>query len=207
MQGDPEDADAPGPVLDHGQDIGLGAAGQAGREESRARIASAGERKNCDQAGPVRRRAGPVPLALRISHTVDAAMLTPRPASSPWILRYPPFGVLAGQPADQGLDVPPGRRPASPAAHRPGGPAAADDVTVPAHERVRGSQQPQAAAARLRYHAGQGREQGAVCPVQSRAAWPPPLQDGELVAQDQDLRGLPPCWARIYGRAVSCFFF
>jgi hypothetical protein len=28
MQGDPEDADAPGRVLDHGQDIGLGAAGQ-----------------------------------------------------------------------------------------------------------------------------------------------------------------------------------
>jgi hypothetical protein len=25
MQGDPEDADAPGRVLDHGQDIGLGA--------------------------------------------------------------------------------------------------------------------------------------------------------------------------------------
>jgi hypothetical protein len=25
---------------------------------------------------------------LRISHTVDAAIFTPRPASSPWILRY-----------------------------------------------------------------------------------------------------------------------
>ncbi len=62
---------------------------------------------------------------------------------------------------------------------------------MPAHERVRGNQQPQAAAARLRYHAEQGREQGTVCPVQSRAAWPPPLQDGELMAQDQDLRGLP----------------
>jgi hypothetical protein len=41
MLGDAEDADAPGGVLDHGQDAGLGAAGQAGREESRARIASA----------------------------------------------------------------------------------------------------------------------------------------------------------------------
>ena len=47
--------------------------------------------------------AGSMPLALRISQTVDAATLTPRPASSPWILRYPQFGVLAGQPADQGL--------------------------------------------------------------------------------------------------------
>src|SRR5690349_3066207 len=35
MQGDPEDADAPGPVLDHGQDIGLGAVEQVDREESR----------------------------------------------------------------------------------------------------------------------------------------------------------------------------
>jgi hypothetical protein len=33
MQGNAEDADAPGGVLDHGQDIGLGAAGQVGREE------------------------------------------------------------------------------------------------------------------------------------------------------------------------------
>jgi hypothetical protein len=80
-------------VLYHSQDVGLGAVEQAGREESRARIASAWERKNCDQAGPVRRRAGPVPLALRISPTVDAATLTPKPASSPWILRYPPFGI------------------------------------------------------------------------------------------------------------------
>ena len=33
MQGDPEDADAPGRVLDHGQDIGLGAVEQVDREE------------------------------------------------------------------------------------------------------------------------------------------------------------------------------
>src|ERR1019366_3732126 len=33
-----------------------------------------------------------MPLALRISHTVDAATLAPRPASSPWILRYPHSG-------------------------------------------------------------------------------------------------------------------
>ena len=30
-----------------------------------------------------------------------------------------------------------------------------------------------------------------VCPVQVRAAWLLPLQDGELVAQEQDLCGLP----------------
>jgi len=33
VQGDPEDADAPGGVLDGGQDAGLGAVEQVGREE------------------------------------------------------------------------------------------------------------------------------------------------------------------------------
>jgi hypothetical protein len=33
MLGDSEDADAPAGVFDHGQDVGLGAAGQVGREE------------------------------------------------------------------------------------------------------------------------------------------------------------------------------
>jgi len=62
---------------------------------------------------------------------------------------------------------------------------------MPAQDRVRGNQQPQAAVACFRHHAQQGREQGAVRPVQLRAARLPPLQDGELVAQDQDLRSLP----------------
>ena len=33
MQGDPEDADTAGCVLDHGQDVGLSAVEQAGREQ------------------------------------------------------------------------------------------------------------------------------------------------------------------------------
>jgi hypothetical protein len=40
------------------------------------------------------------------------------------------------------------------------------------------------------YHAEQGRQERPVRPVQVRAAWLAPLQDGELVAQEQDLRGL-----------------
>ncbi len=102
-----------------------------------------------------------------------------------------PFGVLAGQPEDQGLDVPAGRRPAALAAYGPGGPAAADDVAVPAQDGVRGDQQPQSVTPRFRDQAEQDREQGPVRPVQFRAARLPPLQDGELMAQDQDLCGLP----------------
>jgi hypothetical protein len=33
--------------------------------------------------------AGSIPDSLRISHTVDAAIFTPRTSNSPWILRYP----------------------------------------------------------------------------------------------------------------------
>jgi hypothetical protein len=102
-----------------------------------------------------------------------------------------PVGVLPGQPEDQGLDVAAGGRPAGLAADGLGGPAAADDVAVPAHDRVRGYQQPQPVVAHLRYHGEQGRVQCPVRPVQIRATRLPPLQDGELVAQEQDLRGLP----------------
>lgn len=102
-----------------------------------------------------------------------------------------PVGVLASQPADQCPDVPAGHRPAGLALHRPGGPAATGDVAVPPQDRVRVDQQPQTPAPRFGYHAEQGHKQGPVRPIQVRAAWLPPLQDGELVAQDQDLGGLP----------------
>src|SRR6266571_8924104 len=102
-----------------------------------------------------------------------------------------PAGVLTSQPSDQCPDVAPGRWPAGPAARGPGGPAAADDVAVPAHDRVRGNQQPQAPAPRFRYYAEQGSEQGPVRPVQLRPPRLPTLQHADLVAQDQDLLGLP----------------
>ena len=69
-------------------------------------------------------------------------------------------------------------------------PTGGDDVAVPAQDRVRGDQQPQPVVARFRYHAEQGREECPIRPVQFRAARLPPLQDGELVTQDQDLCGL-----------------
>jgi hypothetical protein len=56
---------------------------------------------------------------------------------------------------------------------------------------VGGHQQSQPLVTRFRYHAEQGREQGPVRPVQLRAARLMALQDGELVAQDQDPGGLP----------------
>ncbi len=72
-----------------------------------------------------------------------SATLTPRPASSPVDPAVPPFGVVPGQPEDEGPDVPAGRRPSGPAAHGPRRPAAPGDVAAPARDRLRGDQQPQ----------------------------------------------------------------
>jgi hypothetical protein len=71
----------------------------------------------------------------------------------------PRVGILMSQPSDRCPDVRPGRRSASSAAHGPGGPAAADDVAMPAYDRVRGDQQqPQSLAPCFRYDAEQGSE-------------------------------------------------
>ncbi len=70
-------------------------------------------------------------------------------------------------------------------------PAVADDVAVPAKDRLRGDHKPQPVAAGFGYHAEQCCKKGPVRPVQLRAARLPPLQDRQLVAQDQDLCGLP----------------
>jgi len=159
MESDPEDADTPAGVLYHSQNVGLGVVEQAAVKKSLARIASAWERKNCDQVDPVRRRAGSMPLALRISHTVDAATLTPKAGQLAMDPAVPLFGIFPGQSADQCPDVPASRRPVGLATHGPGGPTAADDVALPAQDRVRGDQEPQPVAPRFRYHAEQGREQ------------------------------------------------
>jgi hypothetical protein len=52
-----------------------------------ASISWAWECGNCCQVGAVRYGAGSIPAFFRISHAADAAIFTPRPASSPWILR------------------------------------------------------------------------------------------------------------------------
>jgi len=57
MQSDSEDADSPGGVLDHGQDIGLGAAEQAGREEAarQDRVGPGAQELRPDRPGSARR--------------------------------------------------------------------------------------------------------------------------------------------------------
>jgi hypothetical protein len=186
-----EDADAPGGVLGHGQDMGLGAVGQVSREEVACHdhLGLGAQKLRPGRRGSARRRVDSgllenFPYRRRRYRHSQAGQLAVDPA-------VPPFRILAGQPEDWGLDVPAGRRPAGLAAVGPGGPAAAGDVAVPAQDRVRGDQQPQSPAARFRYHTERGGEQGPVRPLQLRATRLPLLQDRELMAQDQDLGGLP----------------
>jgi hypothetical protein len=146
-QGDSEDANAPGGVLDHGQDISLGAIEQVSREEVAARIASAWERRNCDQASPDRRGAGSIPAFFRI----------PTPST--------PLPSLPGPPARRGYCGTPIRGSHGPAVGpwtwRPSGDGRCRDASA-------GScpERPAAAApgAALGYHAEQDREQGPVRP-------------------------------------------
>ena len=154
-------------------------------------MASAWERRNCDQVGPVCRRAGSMPLALRISHTVDAATFMPSPASSPWILRYPQPGFsrasrrtrawmlrrVAGRPVLPGMDLAARRRQTMSRCQR----------TIVSG--VISSRSPWRRAFGI--DAEQGSEQGPVRPVQLQPQRLPALQHADLVAQDQDLRGLP----------------
>jgi len=102
-----------------------------------------------------------------------------------------PFGVLPGQPQDQSLDVPAGRRPAGLSVHGPRGPAAGGDVAVPAQDRVRGDQQPQPLGGALWVSRRAGSPAGPGPPSSRPGGALPLLHHGELVAQDQDLCGLP----------------
>jgi hypothetical protein len=122
---------------------------------------------------------------------VDAVTLTPGPASSPWILLYPQPGFSwASRRTSARMLRRVAGRPVLPHADRPAW-LRLDTVVVPAHDRVRGNQQPQPRTPCFGYHAEQGREQSPVRPGQVPAAWLPPLQDSELMAQDQDFRCLP----------------
>ncbi|MFC5109170.1 hypothetical protein [Kibdelosporangium philippinense] len=56
-------------------------------KKSAARMACAWLRKNVAQVCWLRRDAGSMPLVLRISHTVDGAILMASVASSPWMRR------------------------------------------------------------------------------------------------------------------------
>jgi hypothetical protein len=61
-------------------------------KKSRATIPTAWLRRNVVHDTDVRFGAGLIPAVLRNAHTVDAAIVMPRRASSPWMRRQPHVG-------------------------------------------------------------------------------------------------------------------
>jgi hypothetical protein len=70
------------------------------------------------------------------------------------------------------------------------GPAASDDVTVPAQDGLRRDNQTQAPTAALGDDVQQEREEGPISPGRLRPRVDLALRHGELVTKEQDLRGL-----------------
>jgi hypothetical protein len=129
-------------------------------KKSHARIASAWERRNCDHLGRLCPAGSVPPLALRISYgrCCDVDAQASHLAADPPV-PHSGFSRASRRTTALMLRRVAGR-PAGPGVRGPGSPAAAHDVPMPAHHRVRGNQQPQAPAPRFGYHGEQGREQG-----------------------------------------------
>lgn len=82
-----EDADTSAGVLDDGEDV-LALPGQGeGLDEVHRQDRLGLGAQEAGPGNPRPLRAGSTPAAVRISHTVDAAIVTPSRASSPWIRR------------------------------------------------------------------------------------------------------------------------
>jgi hypothetical protein len=118
-------------------------------------------RRNCDQVGPVRRGAGSIPAAEDRPHGGGADLV----AESGEFAVYasiPPGGILRGQAHDQGADA--GADGGSARARVRGGPAAADELPMPAQDRGRGDEQP--AAAMSGQKPGEDGDHGPVAPTE-----------------------------------------
>jgi hypothetical protein len=143
--------------------------------------------RNSCQVGPLRRGAGSMPAACRMFQTVDAAMVWPSRASSPWILRCPHrlFSVasrrtswriamgVAGRPGSSGCVVP-----------FPG-----DESAVPGQQGRRRDGKDRCPSA-TGDEPGQGAEPEPVRGLVAQVCAELAVQDRILVSQDQEL-GVP----------------
>lgn len=84
VRGGAQDSDAPAAVFEHGEHVQPRPGQSDGLQKSQASRASAWERV---QVVTARSGAGPVPVCLRIFHTVEVATGMPRTSSSPWMRR------------------------------------------------------------------------------------------------------------------------
>jgi len=112
--------------------------------KSIARIASAWDRMKAAHVMVARCGAGSMPSVLRISHTVEGAIVMPRRASSPWMRRVKEGFSVVRRRTRRRIEAtvraaPPPTVPARP------GVAALHQVAMPPQHRVRTDQQPEPA--------------------------------------------------------------
>src|SRR3954470_11054240 len=74
-----------------------------------------------------------MPAFLRVAHTVDAAMVMPSRASSPWRRRYPQVGFLASEADDRVSGLNRGGWPAGPMRVAP---VVRDQASMPSQDRA-----------------------------------------------------------------------
>jgi hypothetical protein len=143
-------------------------------KRSQARMPVAWVRRNVRHDASIRRGAGSRPAVCKMRHTVAGPVRYPRPASSPCIRLWPQPG-FSSEAKHQLPDFPADRWPA-----RFGpwvGPAAGDQLPVPAQECARGHEE--RAPAGAGEQPGTGGEEPPVGRLQRRA--------GDLAAQHGDL--------------------
>jgi hypothetical protein len=97
-------------------------------------MACAWARRNCAQDGPARRGEGSIPVARRIVQTVEAPIGS-RAGQLAVDASIAPGGVLGGQADDDGAQA--GGDGGAPGPDGLGGPAAGDQLAVPAEDRRR----------------------------------------------------------------------
>ena len=189
----PKNPDPAAAVLDHGQDIDLGAVEQVGGEEV--------QRKDPLRLGPQELRpAWPVPARRRIDpgaleHLPDRQRRhgDAKPGQLAMDPAVTPGFVLPGQPQHHRPHLAACRRAPGTAPARQARPPSAQDVAVPPHDRARGHDAPHHRQALDRQRPS---EHGQPRPIRPRqpgmSPGPLTLGDGELMAQHQDLGVLPP---------------
>jgi hypothetical protein len=193
VPGDTENPDPAAAVLDHGQDVNLGAVQQVGGEEV--------QRQDHLRLGPQELRP---PGAIPARGRIDARVLEDLPhrrrrhghaQRGEFAVDTPvtPRLVLTRQPQHHRPDIAARRRTAGPASARHAHPTPAEDVTLPAQDRGRSHEQPHRGKA---FDGQRPREQGQPGPVgpcqPGMRARLLALCDRELMAKDQYLGVLPP---------------
>ena len=149
--------------------------------KSQARMPSAWAARNCRQLCPPRCGAGSTPGPAQDQPHGRGRQPMAEPGQLAVDSAVTPAGVVRGHPQHQLPDARPGQWPTAAARN---GPAAADQIPMPAQHRIRGHEQPRPAAARNQHNA--------TCTARSAQRGPGsgdlPAQHRQLVAQNEDLR-------------------